>query len=124
MDALATLIVIAVVCAVFIAGWRSLSKPNAAPDGFHCMSCGSNTGDPRQTSPLAAVAVILWIIAIVAAFTVSWLCIVIGLVGHVMADRARRTVCPTCGHENLVPAHTPAAVAHANQLLSDRMTRN
>lgn len=116
MDGIATFIVIAVVCAVALGVWRARSESSRAPDGYYCMSCGSQTGDPKQVSPLGAVAILLWLIAIVAALTVSWLCILIGVFGHILANRAYRVVCPTCNHDHLVPAHTPAAKAHAASL--------
>lgn len=116
MDSAPTIVVAVLVFAVALALWRSFAEIRRAPEGYHCLSCGSTCDTPRTRSPLSGIAIAIWIVAIIATLAVSWLFVLVGLLGQLVAYLARRSVCPTCQHDQLVPAHTPAAKAHAATL--------
>lgn len=84
--------------------WRGL---NGTPESArrHCMQCG--TDGPPETVTRGSIGIEI----------VLWLCFIVpGLIYSLWRLTTRHQACATCGSDNLVPTHTPAAVAHKARL--------
>ncbi len=84
---------------------------------MHCMTCGSQTEGKVRYAGSFAVELIAWLLAAVAgAATGAWW-LMLGALGFtVWRQASRRTGCEHCGSASIVPADSPAAIAHRKQL--------
>ncbi len=72
---------------------------------LHCMSCGTDAQANAYTKGSIWIEIVLWLCLIVP-----------GLIYSIWRQTNKARKCAACGSEHLVPASSPAAVAHRKQL--------